>query len=302
MDQETQKNLLERLAFIKYLYNVGVEQSRMPEPMCWISILTFHDSIELFLQLACIQKDINSKNISFIEYWEKLAEKKITITQKEPCRQLNEARVSLKHHGTHPAKLDIEGYRATATNFFNENIQTLFGIPFSNISLLSLVYNTEVQNQLREAQSLIEQGNYNDSLEKVIRAFNILLENALNFEKSTYYKDPFKFTDYNYDEVRELQEIKEYFAPMERSLKIICLGLDYKRYAKFYSLTPEEYGHQSREGIFYYRYSGPANKESTGLGNYEIRTASQEEATFCFNFVIECAIKIQDFDYRIDVD
>lgn len=41
-----------RLSFIKYLFNLGVEQSHKPEPLCWASVLTFHDSVELFLQLS----------------------------------------------------------------------------------------------------------------------------------------------------------------------------------------------------------------------------------------------------------
>ena len=43
---------IQRLALIRYLYNSAVEESRKPEPIGSTSILMFHDSIELFLQLA----------------------------------------------------------------------------------------------------------------------------------------------------------------------------------------------------------------------------------------------------------
>jgi hypothetical protein len=46
------ESIMKRLAFIRHLYDVGMEQSRQPEPMCAASIMTFHDCGELFLQLS----------------------------------------------------------------------------------------------------------------------------------------------------------------------------------------------------------------------------------------------------------
>ena len=62
---------IRRLAFIKYLYEVGVEQSRKAEPFCQISILTLQDAIELFLGLASefIGVEKLPKDIKFMQYW-----------------------------------------------------------------------------------------------------------------------------------------------------------------------------------------------------------------------------------------
>jgi len=43
----------QQLAFIRYLFNIGVEQSFKPEPQCALAILNFHDAIELFFGLSC---------------------------------------------------------------------------------------------------------------------------------------------------------------------------------------------------------------------------------------------------------
>jgi hypothetical protein len=51
-----------RLAFVRYLYGVAVQQSRYPEPLYGTSILTFHDSIELFLQLASEYLNVGKEN------------------------------------------------------------------------------------------------------------------------------------------------------------------------------------------------------------------------------------------------
>jgi hypothetical protein len=52
---------IKRLPFIRYLYSVALQQSRQPKPMNAASILTFHDSIELFLHLSCRDLGINVK-------------------------------------------------------------------------------------------------------------------------------------------------------------------------------------------------------------------------------------------------
>jgi len=44
--------ILKRLSFIKYLYQLAIDQSNQPSPQNSASILTFHDAIELFLQLS----------------------------------------------------------------------------------------------------------------------------------------------------------------------------------------------------------------------------------------------------------
>jgi len=118
--------IIKRLAFIKYLLNQANNASHFPEPLSSSSILSFHDAVELFLHLCAEQYNLNTKNISFIEYWEKLkpplsTANKPELTQKESMRRLNDARVSLKHHGTLPSKLDIDNFRVICNTFFEEN-------------------------------------------------------------------------------------------------------------------------------------------------------------------------------------
>jgi hypothetical protein len=101
------------------LYETGVEQSLRPEPMNAVSLLTFHDSIELFLRLASEQKDAAMKtDLKFLEYWDVLKHKvQGGLTQKESVRRLDSARGNLKHQGTRPSKEDVEEYRVTAKRF-----------------------------------------------------------------------------------------------------------------------------------------------------------------------------------------
>ena len=90
-----EESIVRRLAFIKYLYAVAIEQSKRPEPLCSASILTFHDAIELFLRLASEHKNVGKKELTFMDYWN-ILDPKLPAgypTQKESMRRLNSARV-----------------------------------------------------------------------------------------------------------------------------------------------------------------------------------------------------------------
>ena len=56
MDELTTK----RLAVIKQLYLHGIEQSYEVEPMNGFSILSFHDSVEMFMKL-CAETLVSTK-------------------------------------------------------------------------------------------------------------------------------------------------------------------------------------------------------------------------------------------------
>lgn len=82
--------IIKRLAFIKYLYRVAVEQSQKSEPLCAASVLFFHDAVELFLQLASEHLDIGKEGLKFMEYWDLISKKLgIELSQKESMRRLN---------------------------------------------------------------------------------------------------------------------------------------------------------------------------------------------------------------------
>lgn len=81
--------VMRRLAFVRYLYKVAVVQSQQPEPLNAVSVLTFHDSIELFLQLASQQYNLKTDDIKFMQYWEVLSKKMAQeLGYKESIRRL----------------------------------------------------------------------------------------------------------------------------------------------------------------------------------------------------------------------
>ena len=129
---------LQRLGLIRYLYETAIEESRRPEPFGLISILKFHDSVELFLDLACDKFGIPANRTQhFRDYWteiEKHLQNK-ALSEKRSMERLNNARVSFKHHGNLPHASSIEKFRVNVTDFFEENTLLIFGIEFGKISM-----------------------------------------------------------------------------------------------------------------------------------------------------------------------
>jgi hypothetical protein len=295
------ESTMQRLAFIRYLYTIAIEQSKQPEPLGAASILTFHDSIELFLQLASEHLNVGTKRPGFMDYWDLLEPILPTggLAQKESMRRLNKSRVALKHHGTLPSKLDIEAFRASTTNFFEENTPLVFGIEFSSISMVNLVKCAEARSSLEEASKSIEEGMAEDALDKIAIAFAQLIDDYENRKRTRFGRSPFFFGESLTFEssfimgIRDhkfagfVDKVRDSLEAMQSAMKILSLGLDYRRYVKFRLLTP----HLIKVPYGDYHISRGRQDEPRSI----------EECHFCYDFVIESAIHLQDFDFEVEM-
>jgi hypothetical protein len=291
---------LKRLAIVKYLYNTAVEQSVKPEPLCLVSVLTFHDSIELFLELAAEHLDRGKSGADFMAYWDLLAPRvEGGLAQKESCRQLNTARVGLKHSGVLPAKLAVEGFRATATNFFEENTPKIFDIGFSDVSLIGLIQNQKTREKLEDAMKMLRDGKIEDALDRIALAFTFLVDEYESSKKDEFGRSPFFFgksltflgsfnLEVKGDFGRFVDRVKESIEALQDAVKILSLGFDYRRYARFRLLTP-----------VVFKFIG---------GNYEIQRIQRgsrgiptpDDVQFCVDFTIESALALQEFDFALE--
>jgi len=303
-----EESFIRRLAFIKYLYKMAIEQSKKQEPLCSASILIFHDAVELFLQLSSEKLDFGKQQPNFMDYWD-LFSSKIPIgglTQKESMRRLNKSRVALKHNGTLPSKLDIETFRANVTSFFKENTPLVFGINFSDISMVELIKCEDVKNNLKETENLLQKNQIEESLDKVALAFNQLIDDFEERLLKKYGRNPFFFgesmtflssfhlgisrggdSDFERKLAEYIDKVKGSIEAFQKAVKIISLGIDYRRYIKFRLLTP--------------------SISRTIDGNYVIQRfpwgsegkPTSDDVQYCIDFVLEIAITLQEFYYLI---
>lgn len=299
----SEEKIIERLAFIKHLYNLGVEQSQKVEPLCHVSILIFHDAVELFLQLVAQHLGVKDsiKEIKFMEYWDLinpiLKEKgKSGITQKMAMERLNKARVSLKHYGIPPSKSAIEEFRVNTTNFFEENTSIVFNIEFARISLIRLIAYKNVREVLEEACRLLEENKTKDALSRTALAFAQLIDNYEDKKRDEYGRSPFFFgRDLTFlnsffmkiegELGRFIDTVKESIEALQSAVKVLSLGLDYKRYTRFRLLTP----------IVYRTLDGKYHITEVQRGSKGI--PSKEDAQFCIDFVIGSALILQESDF-----
>lgn len=306
---QLEQTVVRRLAFIKYLHELGVSQSFMPEPANASSVLIFHDSIELFLQLASEILNVGKRQPNFMEYWEILSPKIPSgdLPQKESMRRLNKSRRSLKHDGTLPSQLDIDSFRAITGAFFAEAMPLIFTLEFDDLSLIDFVEAAQPRNNLKEAASLIADNDFGGSVTKAAIAFHQLIDDYEKRKRSTYGRSPFYFGPHfplvdsffmglghgsspllASQEFRQqlgqfIDGVKESLEAIQDAIRILAMGIDYPRYSRFRTLTP------SIRGPFQGEYS--VGRVAEGLDS--------EDAQFCIDFVIEAALKLQEFDWSI---
>ncbi len=293
-----EQTTMRRLAFIKYLYQTGVSQSRAPTPLNCASILMMHDAVELFLQLASEHLNAGAKRLTFMDYWKILNEKLSdnSLGQEESMRRLNSARVALKHHGTFPSDLDIEAFRTRTASFFEDNTPLVFGTTLNEVSLIDFVNPESSRERLKEAQDHIDKNDTLSALDDIAIAFEEMIEDYETRKIDKFHRLPFYFGENVHlsrfalpFHERELSAftrgVEKSIEEMREVLKILALGIDYRRFSKFKQLSP--FVVQFANGTW------AINGRPEGD-----RKPSIEDTKFCMDFVIESALKLAEFDYE----
>lgn len=291
--------LLKRLSAIKLLYRHGIELSRQSEVTAHFSILAFHDSIEIFLKLAADTKvpGKDTSNYRFIQYWKEIPE----LTLKGQMETLNAHRRTIKHSGLTLGKLEIESDRIHVTDFFNENTPIIFGLNFNNISLFDLITFAKTKKLLKASQEALDNRKIEVCIKCLTEAFYELMfdykdsksgRSYTNFDFVEQISHPnIRFrsgeSDRGLEEIVEklTDKINKNFENIGEALEIVSLGLDYRKYIKFKILTPAT--HRFPDGKYVHQIYGEKNW-------------TKENCQFLIDFVLDSALKLQDFDFDFD--
>jgi hypothetical protein len=289
----SEESIIQRLAFIQYLVGLGVQKSKEPEPFCWVSILNFHDSVELFLELALEKLKAKSRERSLLEDWEAInqilrSSGKNELTFKIQIEKLNKVRVNLKHYGTSPSKSAIEDARINVANFLEENTKTIFDMNFSDISLIDMIQCQSAKCFLFEAKQLLKEDKKEDAIDKIAIAFEELINDYEDRKRDTWGRSPFFFGEdltFSSDEFID-RTILESIKGLQRALKITSFGIDYRKYSQFRLVTSRAI------------YGGKGNYSIQRLTR-TIEEPNEDDIEFCIDFVIESAIILKEFDFMV---
>lgn len=298
--------LLYRLSLIKYIYENGLIEYTKPEPLCVSSLLSFHDSVELFLHLILEHYNIQNKSPTFSEYFD-LIQKTMpskVISQRETMKKLNSARVAFKHYGTIPSKLDLDFFQGITTSFFIDNCSLYFDIEFSKITMLELISDAEIKGYLLEALAKKELGETQKSIENIVIAFSTMIskyeENKLirNYRSVFQIGDEMTFVSGFFmknrisrnsdipDEIFDFVDtVKKDLDEIKETIKLIGFGIDFRKYSKYKYIAPGNAKTMDGKTHFYHK---------TNDKKYEL-----SDIDFCFSFCIETYLKLISFDFSV---
>lgn len=277
---------VQRLAYVRYLYQEGIEQSREPSPLRARAITSFHDAVENFMGLAAEQLGIElPKGVDFGGYWTAL-KPGIELPGKAPLKRLNDARVALKHNGTFPSDHQIEQAREALADFFSTVTPKVFHVDFDSVDLVDLVTQAAVAQYLRDAQTHADAGDYSMAGAGLYLAFEALLD--IYVDGDIFGTAPFAFgpSIRPLDRPRldgqeaprdgRLAKLTTIATTTQRALRVIILGIDYIDWARFQITMPIVHGYYNNTQRYWETESA--------------RSISAEDYDWARRFVIDSAL------------
>ena len=303
MGQALTPTTVRRLAFIRFLYGQGLDQARRPQPLAATALLSFHDAVEMFLLLAAEHLNVSlDKNTTFDGYWTQIAAQAgVQLPSRNAMRRMNNSRVNFKHHGSIPSATDLDQFRADVTTFFTDATKAVFAADFTSLDMTDLVAQQAALTKIRDADINASQGTYVEAVALLWEALDELLYDYADLKRTSYETTAFsfgpenRFGTYAVDHITKIdpsfdnhiRAMTEAIREMRGALRILAVGLDYRRYARFDMLRP-----RIDRFIDGHREVHPVPGIQLG----------EEEYEFCKLFVIEAAIQLTEMDFDLNLE
>ena len=313
----TEDVIVRRLTLVKHVYKLGIEQASLPDTISFSAILLLHDALDMFMDLAAEKKGIG-KGLYLMQYFDSIPE----LRMKTSVEKINKRRNGLKHNGIVPGKIEIQDTCSVSKYFLEENTKIIFEKDFNDISLFDLIGYDKVREFLKAGNNLFEKNKLESAATEIAKAYFhlLLIDDSLNKNKikNPWYDstDMFVMKDYKFyakafepmfvgqeNALKELKtedgyvEISEGVATLAsyynkafsfifQSLNILYLGLDYKKYNHYSSFMP-----------VIFSYNKDDEKYTIGMPLGHPQNIIRENIAFAIEFVLEFALKIQEFKY-----
>lgn len=276
-----------RLAIVRHLYEQGVSLSHNGEPTNGLSILPFHDSVEMFMKLCADVTDVRvERSTNFMDYFTKVT----GLQCKVQMDSLNSRRISLKHYGQLPASLDVEVARVNVSEFYSLNVPAFFGCTLEEVSLEVLISYSEVKQYLAKYHDFITTDKYGDAQAQCQIAFKELIKayhkqhnkgvDLQNFpaQNARWLKSP--NLENKTDEY--LEKVKKDIISINEAISIMNLGINYYKYSEFIAIGPVVNQWRMSENDEYDYFL------------FDINQYTKESAESCYVFVVDSALQLQN--------
>jgi hypothetical protein len=251
-------------------------------------------------------------------YWDVLDAKLApasSLSEKQAMSNLNDARVNLKHSSNMFDRQSLDTHYNTLTRFFDENTKTLFQISFAEISLIELVFPESARADLKEAENALHVNDRGKAAKHIALAFQRIIDDYESKKRDRFGGGPFAFGAnipvFNWRDlidpsvalhagsnrgrqvgpILDIGKVTSAFNSIgsavghfQAALRIIALGIDFRKYSRFRCLTPFISENLNRQ---YIMHDLPQDKSDALTG---------EEMAFCLDFVIETSLLLQESD------
>jgi hypothetical protein len=305
--------IVERLGYIRFLHQDGIDQARRPHPMSSAAILSFHDAVELFYVLALdhMAVQVNPKS-SFEDYWRELSKVVPNLSGRRGMERLNRVRVNLKHHGSIPGTQQVADARSDVDAFLAANTQAVFGVDYDTVTMADVVPQEPVRTKIGAAAAAEAAGDRQEAMGLLAEAFDELFNpqhhaylepSPLSFGKTLTwptrlrdgevaaaltwlrgdsngggYRDPRGLAD-------QIEATTDVAAAAQAALRVMTMGVDYPRYLRFEQLTPWIRG-----------TVGNPLKPSYPDGY----APSRDDFEYCQQFIIEVSLRVAGVNSELE--
>lgn len=280
-----QEAILRRLIFAKYLLRLAGDEARKPDPLCAVSMLLQHDAVELVLALGAEHHNVGTRKTDFAQYFG-LLENAIapeTLAHRESMRRLNDARVSLKHHGTTPSRREVLSFYSAARDFVQDNMPRLFGLSFDDVSMANIIEAQPVRECLRRADGAFKQNDLMEAGRAISEAFaRLLREYKIALGSGRGMRGEMREFEAHLDRsgrTGPLTRLGEVVDEMHDELALLRQGVDTRALNVFRSLTPNA------------AIAMAGNARFTSSGGAP--PADLDQLRFCYDFVVDSALSIE---------
>lgn len=309
--------IMKRLGYIRLLHHQAVAQSHAPAPLNFSSVLALHDVLEYFFIVALAH--LGNKNgldlkAPFVENAKKFrAPDGGRLFGLDGVHRIGHDRNGFKHNGSVPGLDQVEQARRDAATFLEGNCPRLFGLEFTDISMLHIVPQEPVREHLQAGRAAADAGQMKEAMAEVAMAFDRLIADwgrgkylpgssflTETFSLHTSWHRPGRRIDVfptpSDQGVRSAvtslaSSVKEALSDVDKELETIrnvvriqISGIDMAQYARFAMIAPEI--NTMANGDQYANHTD-------GQLHY-----TSETYDFCEMFVVESALRIGLRNFR----
>ncbi|MFI5662271.1 hypothetical protein [Streptomyces sp. NPDC051684] len=312
---------MKSLAFVRLLHRQGIEQSLLPEPLSFTSVLTFHDAVELFLIVAAehLGAVVKDKDGFIKRFFEGLYPNNfpggVELQGQYGIKRLTELRNGFKHTAGFPGPNAIADAKADTAHFFEENTPRVFALAFDDLDLAEVVQHGQTRAHLKRAAQLDSEGDRLEAMGTLAIAFEQLMTDQVNDAVAPRGLSAYSFgrqlprhglradqvhaTLYQPDHAgrrgappraaetlaKEYTHTRDVTRALQEGMRLMVLGVDYHQYQRFTQLTP----------AVGYTYGNPDTPKFSVEPEY---APDQEEFEFCRQFVIMVALRLTEINAR----